>query len=465
MSNTSTKRKETVNTKHCCICLKLRNIILFTIILSLLLIISYGYPYWINPSLRQSDPTNYYIYISIAAISFITCIIFFIAVYYHIRSIIKYSFYWIIIHIIIITITYWLLNTFNFLHFAFYIAWIILQIILIYLLIKYKSLLKLVYDWDDNENETHTNQHDNSDEKHQINNSHKITSNSPNNNISKIKTSRANSNSTNVNVSINLTPSHVHPQTSLIYPQSYSQINTSHIPNNSISFPANNITYNNHTIPPIQNNNNEKDKEVIIKINSNSHNKKAKHYHSLPTEDMELSDHHIEYKEKDDYDSDSLYNQSVPTRHTTGTGTGDAYGTGDINRVDTLDLLVATSDPLPEEQFEKQISIIDNALDIVMDNETEGIDSEFEQWIVQTLEQCAPLNNEWKQYWNNFKVNNVTRDTLMSLNNDKQRNEWKQLIPKMGPRIQFQQSFEHYMVHRRESHLYPTPKSVRAVTT
>merc|ERR1719242_975248 len=57
--------------------------------------------------------------------------------------------YWIIAHIPVHVVIFWVSSLFEYLHFGFFVAWLLLQLLTLALLWKYKQLLKLVYGWGD----------------------------------------------------------------------------------------------------------------------------------------------------------------------------------------------------------------------------------------------------------------------------------------------------------------------------
>ena len=134
------EQKQQVNDAHCCICFKLRTAALLSVCISLLLIIGYGYEYWINPSSRTESTTEFYGYIAMIAIEFIVSMIGWIGIYNHIRSITKLFTYWTIVHLLIISMIFWVSTLFDYLHYGFFIAWIMVQIVLLFALWKYKQV-------------------------------------------------------------------------------------------------------------------------------------------------------------------------------------------------------------------------------------------------------------------------------------------------------------------------------------
>jgi len=80
-------------------------------------------------------------------------------------------------------------------------------------------------------------------------------------------------------------------------------------------------------------------------------------------------------------------------------------------------------------------------------SDTETVDAgegfNLNEWIKQTLQQCAPQNKEWMTYWANFQKHRIDEDTLIVLGTDKQTHHevWKELIPIIGPRIRFQEAW------------------------
>merc|ERR1719334_2714244 len=60
--------------------------------------------------------------------------------------------YWVIAHIPIMVVIFWISSLYEYLSFVFYIIWIVIQLILLILLWKFKQILKLVYGWNDVEN-------------------------------------------------------------------------------------------------------------------------------------------------------------------------------------------------------------------------------------------------------------------------------------------------------------------------
>jgi len=83
----------------------------------------------------------------------------------------------------------------------------------------------------------------------------------------------------------------------------------------------------------------------------------------------------------------------------------------------------------------------------------EGFD--FNGWILQTLKECAPDNDEWKGYWNNFQQHKITEDVLSTLSTEKHnKNEvWKELIPIIGPRIRFQDAWEKELIRQQQNRI------------
>lgn len=107
---------------------------------SIILIIAYGYEYWTISSLREDEPGKFYGYLCCAGIEVILNIIGWIGVYNHIRSITKYYNYFVMVHILIIGIVFWVSTLFDNLHFGFFIGWIVVQLILLALLWKFKQV-------------------------------------------------------------------------------------------------------------------------------------------------------------------------------------------------------------------------------------------------------------------------------------------------------------------------------------
>ena len=134
------EQKQQVNDAHCCICFKLRTAALLSVCTSLLLILGYGYEYWINPSSRSESTTEFYGYIAMIGIEFIVSMIGWIGIYNHIRSITKLFTYWTIVHLLIISMIFWVSTLFDYLHYGFFIAWIMVQIVLLFALWKYKQV-------------------------------------------------------------------------------------------------------------------------------------------------------------------------------------------------------------------------------------------------------------------------------------------------------------------------------------
>eukprot|EP01084_Bolivina_argentea_P000151 294_1 len=142
------EQKQEVNDTHCCICFKLRSATLLSIGLSIILILAYGYKYWLDPDSRLDAPMKFYGYVTVAGVEVIIGLIGWISVYNHIRSLIKIFSYWVMIHILIIVMVFWVSTLFDHLHFGFFIGWTAIQIILIFLLWRFKQLLKIIYGWD-----------------------------------------------------------------------------------------------------------------------------------------------------------------------------------------------------------------------------------------------------------------------------------------------------------------------------
>merc|ERR1712228_1061276 len=191
------------------------------------------------------------------------------------------------------------------------------------------------------------------------------------------------------------------------------------------------IPMHSHSLSVKNNINNGSDDEIVILHKSNN---KSKHYKNIPTEE-DIEDIKLESLQQSDCSSsdlshsEQLYGGSKAITNTTN-GPNDIQMK--IKRLDSMELLLSNSDPLPEYSD-------DDIMDNMMSNE--GVDIVFSEWILCALKECAPINEEWKIYWKNFKDNNINKDTLKYLNSNKERNknEWIQLIPKIGPRIQFQQ--------------------------
>merc|ERR1719461_1122174 len=158
MGSRTKEQKQQVNDTHCCVCFKLRTAALLSVCISLILITAYGYEYWLTPSTRSETPSKFYGYITIIAIEFALSAIGWIGIYNHIRSITKLFSYWTIIHLLIITMIFWVSTLFDYLHYGFFIGWIIVQLILLALLYKYKQTLKLIYGWEDDADDTEDSQ-------------------------------------------------------------------------------------------------------------------------------------------------------------------------------------------------------------------------------------------------------------------------------------------------------------------
>ncbi len=80
----------------------------------------------------------------------------------------------------------------------------------------------------------------------------------------------------------------------------------------------------------------------------------------------------------------------------------------------------------------------------------EGFD--LNAWIMQTLKDCAPQNDEWKEYWLQFQKHKITEDILITLSTDKHNKNdmWKELIPLIGPRIKFQEKWEKELLRQQQ---------------
>ena len=395
--------KATVNRKHCCKCFVLRRDTLFALFISLILIISFGLPYFTKPS--NTNLAQYYTCITITATETISFFVGWLSVYFHWQRIIQPFIFWRCAHLIIVSIIVALFWTFNLLKLdyvfcVFFIIWVLVQLVLIGMLLKFKSLLKTVYAFaakdDDNAyEETETFDVDASKEL-KIEQTRKYTASDH-----------------TVSVSINLTQ----PQYQTIQPLS------GHILPNMRVQPS-----------PMQ-------ASVSNEAYSNIHagNNRSNHYKNIPTEDTEIK---LEVPEQAEYSSsgysEDLYRRSKETKTT--------KGLEEIKQLDSMDLLLSKSDPLPDDDDDAE-------MERLMSNE--GIDYVLSDWVLNALKECAPIDGEWREYWKRFKDNKVNEETLKCLNADKERSEWAQLIPKIGPRIQFQQMLHHKLSN---IHYYPSPK-------
>ena len=137
MGTRTKDQKEEVNTTRCLVCFKLRTAVLLCICSSLLLIVFYGINYWTN----EDSTIEFRGYLSVVGIEFIFSTIGWIGIYNHMRMVAAFYTYWVIAHIPIMVVIFWISSIFEYLHFAFYIAWILIQLLLLILLWKYKQVL------------------------------------------------------------------------------------------------------------------------------------------------------------------------------------------------------------------------------------------------------------------------------------------------------------------------------------
>ena len=91
----------------------------------------------------------------------------------------------------------------------------------------------------------------------------------------------------------------------------------------------------------------------------------------------------------------------------------------------------------------------------ISDTETEirhGEGFNINDWIRQTLKECAPEDDEWKKYWSNFQKHKITEDTLIILSTDRHNKNdvWRELIPLIGPRVRFQEAWDKELLRQQQ---------------
>eukprot|EP00485_Elphidium_margaritaceum_P006575 CAMPEP_0202688586 /NCGR_PEP_ID=MMETSP1385-20130828/4082_1 /ASSEMBLY_ACC=CAM_ASM_000861 /TAXON_ID=933848 /ORGANISM="Elphidium margaritaceum" /LENGTH=342 /DNA_ID=CAMNT_0049343595 /DNA_START=27 /DNA_END=1055 /DNA_ORIENTATION=- len=147
------ERTEQVNSTQCCICFKLRSAVLLTVCVSLLLLIGYGYKYWTNPSIRDNEPVEWNGYAIMLGADLCVSVLGCIAVITHHRKFCKLFALCtcIMVTVFVVAVLFQVTPILHYLHFAFHLVWIVLQLVMLWLLWQYSQLLKVVYGWDDHE--------------------------------------------------------------------------------------------------------------------------------------------------------------------------------------------------------------------------------------------------------------------------------------------------------------------------
>ena len=129
-----------INHSRCLFCCKVHSCILLSITISLFLVLSYGYEYWVDYSIWK-EPSNHFCgYLILVGIEFLFSSIGWIGIYHHIRFIASSYTYWVLLHIPLNVIIFWMSPILHHFHLVIFIVWTLFQILILILLRKYKKV-------------------------------------------------------------------------------------------------------------------------------------------------------------------------------------------------------------------------------------------------------------------------------------------------------------------------------------